>query len=64
MTEHGGEVLRSLRDAARAQQQKVLGPLDPDDREQLAKILGTLADAHGLDREVHLGYRSAKAPDA
>ena len=57
VTDEGRRVLGTLRAAAETQNADVLAPLDPEEREALAALVAKLAAAHGLDPDVHAGYR-------
>lgn len=56
MTNAGRRLLRAMGPIAREHQNELLAPLDAAQRSALTQLLGTLAEAHGLDREVHRGY--------
>jgi DNA-binding MarR family transcriptional regulator len=58
VTESGREILGRLRLAAEAQEFELTEGLEPDDRENLYRLLVKLSDARGLDRDVHPGYRT------
>lgn len=58
VTKSGGELLANLRTAAHAQEAEIAEGLSTADRNQLYSLLLKLADSHGLDRDVHPGYRS------
>ncbi|WP_353112641.1 MarR family transcriptional regulator [Microbacterium sp.] len=58
LTDDGRQMLGALRAAATRQNADVLGPLDPAEQEAFSALLVKLAAAHGLDPEVHRGYRA------
>jgi DNA-binding MarR family transcriptional regulator len=57
LTEDGHTALRLLRSAAERHEEAMLGPLTETERGALGQLLATLATAHGLDPEIHPGYR-------
>lgn len=57
VTEAGRELLANVRIAAQQLEDDVAEGLSVADREQLYALLLKLADAKGLDRDVHPGYR-------
>jgi DNA-binding MarR family transcriptional regulator len=57
LTEDGRTALRRLRSAAERHEEAMLGPLSETQRAALGELLTTLATAHGLDPEIHPGYR-------
>ena len=57
LTDDGHTALRRLRSAAERHEEAMLGPLSETERSALDELLATLATAHGLDPEVHPGYR-------
>jgi len=62
VTDEGRRVLGALRAAAETQNADVLAPLAPEEREVFAALVAKLAAAHGLDPDVHAGYRQG-APE-
>lgn len=57
VTDAGREVLGTLRTAAKTQNTDILAPLEPQEREAFAALVAKLAAGHGLDADVHAGYR-------
>lgn len=57
LTTGGKACLRRLRTIAEHHEDDVVGALSERERDQLARLLGKLRAAHGLDAEVHPGYR-------
>ncbi|WP_328300966.1 MarR family transcriptional regulator [Streptomyces sp. NBC_00435] len=60
LADAGTSLLGSLREVASAHEQQVCEPLSAEEREQLAALLGRLAEAQGLTPGVHPGYRSVR----
>ncbi|MGY0232861.1 MarR family winged helix-turn-helix transcriptional regulator [Longispora urticae] len=60
VTEHGTGTLRRIGGVGRAHDADITAPLDPAEREQLAVLLGRLAEHHGLTAGVHPGYRTVR----
>jgi DNA-binding MarR family transcriptional regulator len=56
LTADGTATMRRLRMVVEAREQAFVGGLTGAERAQLAALLDKLADAHGLDPEVHPGY--------
>lgn len=56
LTPEGRGLLASIGREVALQEEELLGGLAAGEREELAELLGRLAAAHGLDREVHRGY--------
>ena len=63
-TDAGRATMRDLRSAAERQTADIVGPLDESERAQLATLLAKLAEAHGLDADVHAGYAQGAETDA
>ncbi|MEO3854883.1 MarR family transcriptional regulator [Acrocarpospora sp. B8E8] len=61
VTEAGRQVLGALRTAAETQNADVLAPLDAAERETFTALVSKLAAAHGLDPDVHAGYRERQS---
>jgi DNA-binding MarR family transcriptional regulator len=57
LSESAQELLRRVRDTVRQHDQELTSALTPDERGQLAALLGRIADAQGLTPGVHPGYR-------
>jgi DNA-binding MarR family transcriptional regulator len=57
LTDTGTALLARIGEVARAHDDAVCGPLDPDDRALLRTLLSRLAEHHGLTPGVHPGYR-------
>ena len=57
VTDAGRQVLGTLRGAAETQNADLLAPLAPDERKAFAALVAKLAAGHGLDPDVHAGYR-------
>lgn len=68
LTADGEQRLREVGRLAQAHGQDLLAALDVDDRAALGRILGLLAEQHGLTPGVHPGYRTmgheTAGPDA
>lgn len=58
LTDAGTATLGRLRGIAEEHESDVLAGLTRAERDELRRLLGKLADHHGLDPEVHPGYRS------
>jgi DNA-binding MarR family transcriptional regulator len=58
LTSAGDQRLQEIGRMARAHGDDLLAPLGQDDRLILARVLGQLAEHHGLTPGVHPGYRS------
>ena len=58
LTDAGTATLRRLRGVAERHEDDVLTGLTRAERDALRRLLGKLADSHGLDPEVHPGYRA------
>jgi len=59
LTAEGERMLGELRVVAEAHQADVLAPLDPQEQQAFAALLGKLAGASGLSADAHPGYRRA-----
>jgi DNA-binding MarR family transcriptional regulator len=57
LTEAGETTLGRLRGVASAHEDDVLAGLTRAERDDLRRLLGKLADSHGVDADVHPGYR-------
>jgi DNA-binding MarR family transcriptional regulator len=57
LTEEGQAMMGRLRTVATAHEDDVVSALSDREREQLGRLLDKLATAHGLEPEVHPGYR-------
>jgi DNA-binding MarR family transcriptional regulator len=55
LTDAGQQVLHELRGIAEQHEAELLAPLTGDQAVQLGVLLAQLADAHGLDRDLHRG---------
>lgn len=60
LTDAGQQVLHELRGIAEQHETELLAPLTGDQAAQLGVLLAQLADAHGLDRDLH--RRSVSQP--
>ena len=60
VTASGRDLLAKLRTVAEAQEAELADGLSANDRDELYELLLKLADARGLDRDVHPGYRADK----
>ncbi|MGW6686103.1 MarR family winged helix-turn-helix transcriptional regulator [Streptomyces sp. NPDC054961] len=60
LADAGTALLAGLREVATAHEQQVCEPLSTQERDQLAALLGRLADTQGLTPGVHPGYRSVR----
>ncbi len=63
LTSTGKQRLREIGRLAHAHGEDLLAVLDAHDRAALGRILGRLAEQHGLAPGVHPGYRTLAAPD-
>lgn len=59
LTDEGRAMLARLRAVAEAHEDGMVGALTEAERRQLARLLGKLGRAHGLDPEVHPGQARA-----
>jgi DNA-binding MarR family transcriptional regulator len=57
LTDAGGEMLRSIGEAARAHNEAMCSGLDTAERAELARLLQRIAVRHELTPGVHPGYR-------
>ena len=57
LTEDGGEILGQIGKVAREHQEALLGSISAEERGQLTAMLHRIADAQGLTRGVHPGYK-------
>lgn len=57
LTGAGRDILKAIGPLAREHQDELLAPLSAEERETFTGLLVLLAEAHGLDQEVHRGYR-------
>lgn len=64
LTQAGRAALATIGKAAREHEAALCAALSEREREQLARLLGRIADEQGLTRGVHPGYRSVKTPRA
>lgn len=56
----GREVLAEMRTVGAAHEAATIEVLTEQERATLAELLGKLAEAHGVDRDVHPGYRAGR----
>lgn len=63
LTATGSQRLREIGRLAHTHGEDLLAALDADDRAALGRILGRLAEQHGLTPGVHPGYRTLATPD-
>ncbi|MGH3412902.1 MAG: MarR family winged helix-turn-helix transcriptional regulator [Marmoricola sp.] len=57
LTPAGKRMMGRLREVSLTHERVTVGMLSEAERDQLARLLGKLAEAHDLDPEVHPGYR-------
>jgi DNA-binding MarR family transcriptional regulator len=61
LTDRGDALLAQLRDVAQEHDERLLEALSPDEREELRRLLGRVADQQGLRPGVHPGFRRIRA---
>jgi DNA-binding MarR family transcriptional regulator len=57
LTAKGGRLLSQLARTAAAHEEAICAALDPDERQQLAALLGRIAGDQGIQAGIHPGYR-------
>jgi DNA-binding MarR family transcriptional regulator len=58
LTGEGREVMAEMREIGSAHEQDMTAALTPEERQELARLLGKIAASHDLTPNVHPGYRA------